>query len=336
MEQSGKPSERESDHKVDFNIQCDINPNELVKQLQIDLCLVKEELVELKTEKKQLKAHNARKQAGYEADYQEILIEKQRISVEMVKLQSQNDLLIEKVTVVESKAEAEQVDECVQVFRCEGNCDHVGCISEALRLRNMKNQGSRRTSPVVEAVSVKQFRCPQCNFKCEQENMLHDHVKKEHREFPSCPFCLVGLTNQASLKRHVELYHNENTPISRERGLSGGHQVKRGPCIFFQQPRGCKKGSDCDFSHERGVQYNTVKVRKLCRNGPGCTWKPRCRYVHMEDGEVIPPRFQKEVARVRIPGEERTLQREEPRPGFGTPNLSQPPPTFTMRNYPVL
>ena len=56
----------------------------------------------------------------------------------------------------------------------------------------------------------------------------------------------------------------------------------------------------------------------------------------MEDGEVIPPRFQKEVARVRIPGEERTLQREEARPGFGTPNLSQPPPTFTMRNYPVL
>ena len=162
MEQSGKPSERESDHKVDFNIQCDINPNELVKQLQIDLCLVKEELVELKTEKKQLKAHNARKQAGYEADYQEILIEKQRITVEMVKLQSQNDLLIEKVTVLESKAEAEQVDECVQVFRCEGNCDHVGCISEAKRLRNMKNQGSRRTSPVVEAVSVKQFRCPQC------------------------------------------------------------------------------------------------------------------------------------------------------------------------------
>ena len=109
-------------------------------------------------------------------------------------------------------------------------------------------------------------------------------MRREHSNYPSCPFCLIGFYNQLALNQHIENYHSENTQIVREK-----RQVKRGICIFFLQPRGCKKGPDCDFTHQRGGQFRSIKVRKLCCDGPQCSWKPRCRYVHPEDGEPIPP-----------------------------------------------
>ena len=94
MEQSGNIKERGSDQKVDMGIQCtlkDLIFPQIVKaglmtKLENDLKMANIEIIELKQERKQLKAHNARKQAGYEADYEEILVEKQRVSIEMVTL----------------------------------------------------------------------------------------------------------------------------------------------------------------------------------------------------------------------------------------------------------
>ena len=71
----------------------------------------------------------------------------------------------------------------------------------------------------------------------------------------------------------------------------------------------------------------------MCFNGPNCTWKPRCRYVHPEDGEFIPPRADRQVTGLqsRVPGgEERRDQ------GFVLPEINQPPPGLTMGNYPAL
>ena len=108
--------------------------------------------------------------------------------------------------------------------------------------------------------------------------------------------------------------------------------VKRGICIFFLQPRGCKKGLNCDFSHDKNEQYSNVKVPKVCHNGQGCSWKPRCRYVHLEDGETIPPRAPR--------GEGRTtrevVRRSYTREGFGRQDYRQTPPENTMTNYPNL
>ena len=100
-------------------------------------------------EKKQLKAHNTRKHAGYEAQYNEILVEKQRMSVEMIKLQSEKDLLQAKVTALENSVNENPVDECVDDIRCDGNCEHVDCNrKQAQRLKELKDQGgkSRRVS----------------------------------------------------------------------------------------------------------------------------------------------------------------------------------------------
>ena len=182
------------------------------------------------------------------------------------------------------------------------------------------------------------------------ENDIKEHVKIEHGQKPSCPFCLVGFNNQASLKTHVEQDHNENTPFVRVQNYQGRgetHSRKRGPCIFFLQPRGCKKGSQCDFSHERGASSSSIKVHKLCQNGPPCTWKPRCRYVHPEDGEIIPPRASREGARTlrqenRGPREEaRASGLEHLRPelreqGFWALLPSLIPPRNTMENFPGL
>ena len=199
-----------------------------------------------------------------------------------------------------------------------------------------------------------------------------------HDQKPSCPFCLIGFTNQGALMKHVEQSHGENTPVIREntpvirentpvirekRLPINQREKRKGSCIFYLQSRGCKKGSQCDFSHDRDSHYTIVKIRKECRNGSDCTWKPRCRYVHTEVGEIIPPRFNREEPRVqreevrvtreegrlpmgevRVTREEGTLPRKEvrvtrteaSRQGFVNPASLQPPPENTMKNYPVL
>ena len=183
------------------------------------------------------------------------------------------------------------VDECVKDARCEGDCEHVACNTAQLqRLNLLKNQGGRRNSPSENASPFALINCPQCNYSSRNKNEIEAHVSKDHGIHPSCPFCLIGFFHLTALKKHIEEMHKENTAVSREERTV----EKRGPCIFSLQPRGCKKRDNCDFLHERGDRYVTVNVSKFCHNGPGCTWKPRCRYVHPEDGEIIPPRNQRE------------------------------------------
>ena len=158
MEHSGGPNERKGDQKVDFSNQCNINETEELKEVKLNLLLVREELVQLKKEKILLKAHNVRKHAGYEAELNDILVEKQRFSVEMVKLQSDRDLLLAKVTALEQNNAVDKVDECIEDVACQGNCEHVGCgISQLQRLNNMKNQGGRRESPVEGTANTNCF-----------------------------------------------------------------------------------------------------------------------------------------------------------------------------------
>ena len=228
------------------------------------------------------------------------------------------------------------IDECIKDATCEGNCEHVGCsMAQLQKLSGMKKQGGGRNSPVEEAST---FRCPQCNYRSGRDTELQNHVKNKHSILTSCPFCLVGFINQDVLRKHIEEQHSENTEVVREK-RSSVRRESRGPCIFFLQPRGCKKGNSCDFSHKHEAQYSSVKVPKYCYNGPRCNWKPRCRYVHPEEGEIIPPWTSRPGQGGQ--GREGTGGGEHRRgqfivEGFGRQDLNQPPPGFTMRNYPVL
>ena len=52
-------------------------------------------------------------------------------------------------------------------------------------------------------------------------------------------------------------------------------------CSYFGSRNGCRTGDQCDFDHSQAAQAKpVVKVPKLCRDGEGCVWTPRCGYVH--------------------------------------------------------
>ena len=216
--------------------------------------------------------------------------------------------------------------------------DHGNNPSCPFCLIGFFNQGSLR-KPIEDYHKeniqiVREFQCTQCNFTISQQSGLHNHMMNEHGNQTSCPFCLIRFYNQETLKKHIENCHNENTQVFRESARPGRRQsTRKGPCIFHLQPRGCKKGVNCDFSHEKGSQYSSIKVPKLCLNGPRCNWKPRCRYLHPEDGEIIPPRSQRveaRAAREEVGGQQHQEQ------VFVSQQSSQPPPGNTMNNFPPL
>ena len=147
------------------------------------------------------------------------------------------------------------------------------------------------------------------------------------------------MNNLNALKRHINIKHNEgrqyvqtrqNVPIQ---GNVTNTNVKQKLCAFYQQPRGCKKGLNCDFSNDANINQNPiVKVPKLCYNGLACTWKPRCRYVHPEDGEAIPTRAARGEGNQGVQG----LQSNQ---DFVSPDISQVPPGYSltnMRDFPGL
>ena len=141
------------------------------------------------------------------------------------------------------------------------------------------------------------------------------HVQNEHGSHPNCPFCQIGFTNLTVLRKHIYTMHTEQSPHNARASVIvqnniSTRRIKQKQCIFFLQPRGCKKGSSCDFSHNiNNQQPRITKVRIVFYNGPTCTWKPGCKYVHLED--------------------------------FLAPNVSQPPPGYnssfsSMKEFPGL
>ena len=91
------------------------------------------------------------------------------------------------------------------------------------------------------------------------------------------------------------------------------------PCSYFNSKNGCRKGEFCDFDHSQAAQaIPVVKVPKLCKNGESCGWTPRCKYVHPENGEVLPTRRS-------ISDGRQTVQTQ----GFGSQDMSQQPPGWT-------
>ena len=90
-------------------------------------------------------------------------------------------------------------------------------------------------------------------------------------------------------------------------------------CSYFGSRNGCRKGDQCDFDHSQAAQAKpVVKVPKLCRDGEACVWTPRCRYVHPENGEVLPAR-----------SVERGSGQNVKRPNFGSQDMRQQPPGWS-------
>ena len=262
---------------------------------------------------------------------------------ENAKLQNERDLLIAREEVLKSfddlaeeEDKEEEQEECIMDGKCSGDCAHI--VAENLKnlkaMRNMKHQGGKRTSPVENAEVRVIHRCTQCNSTFPNEPDLRQHLKESHTKYPNCPFCHVSFVNHQVLRNHIDQYHKERTlqiinnsnsavtSTSKSTPKITRPERTRGQCAFFLQPRGCKKGADCDFSQDQNQKICVIKICKFCQNGPSCSWKPGCKYVHPEEGEVIPPRMQSE--------------REQ---GFVMPDLTKPPPGYNLassNDFPVL
>ena len=180
-------------------------------------------------------------------------------------------------------------------------------------------------------------------------------MQRVHTTHPNCPFCQAGFNNLSALKKHIESYHKESEPISRPSVITQKvtGSKPQAICVFNLQPNGCKKGLNCDFSHEIGShQQNVMKVPKNCDNGPSCRWKPRCRYIHEEEGETIPRRAPRTGGRGSQVKNCFWSATECPRggpgtcsyahvpqvvnQGFPTIDVSQPPPITSMAEFPGL
>ena len=69
------------------------------------------------------------------------------------------------------------------------------------------------------------------------------------------------------------------------------------------------------------------KIPKICQNKETCTWKPRCKYVHPEDGESLPVR----QARVlTTPQRSQGHQGQAQSQNFGSPKMVHHPPSWSQ------
>ena len=149
----------------------------------------------------------------------------------------------------------------------------------------------------------------------------------------------MGFNNLNTLKIHINTIHKEDqqSDESRQRNHIMNNvsttSVNQKQCVFYLQPRGCKKGMSCDFSHSTNIQQNNItKIPKVCFNGVACNWKPICRYVHPEDGEAIPVRAVRGGGNL---GVQRSMRNQD----FASPDVSQLPPGYrvtSMRQFPGL
>ena len=356
-------------------------------EINDEIRLAKEEITMLKSEKQREKLQHALRwkvlqdetnqiKSEYEKNKKEekaknnaLLKEKESIVQEMMKQNKEKELAVAKLQAelekskmlltlksfrfdsTEKKDEEEppttdDIEECIVNVKCAGNCEHISC-----RMQTMRLQGGRRTTPADAPRTM--HTCTQCGFNVTSKSELEKHMKTVHTKPPTCPYCQVKLHNLSTLKSHIDTMHNKSE--ARPKNIQNGVTNTRPICVFNLQPRGCKKGQSCNYSHDTNNQLNSSqKVRKMCNNGPDCTWKPGCRYVHPEDGEVIPPRAPREGGRVSNgrpcywspsdcprggPGSCNFVHRPEDTNqglGFATPNLNQQPPDSNLTEFPGL
>jgi len=256
--------------------------------LEEDLRLAREEIRLMKEEK--VKSKKTEKEQNEK--YVELKKENGKIIEDLAKVQSERDLLKTKVktleertkreetnVVVEDNEEVEEFEDALMDIQEESE-DEVDEVADALNLLEMKESGGN----AGRAFKGKTFKCETCGNQYGTKQGMVKHKMTFHKSFCApCPFCQTGFSSLADLENHIKAQHKE-TPKE-----DNTNKVNKKKCDFFWLPRGCKKGDACTHSHEGSIE-DVKKVRKLCRNGQRCTWRPRCRYVHPEDGEVIPPR----------------------------------------------
>ena len=139
----------------------------------------------------------------------------------------------------------------------------------------MKNQGGRRSSPAEQVVQAPCIYCTQCNFKARNKSEMDEYMKRTRMHMPTGPFYLLtGRTGTDPLPKGG----NASSSCNQEAAKMAYH-------VIFLTMQFTKKAQ---------------KVPKLCFNGPMCTWKPGCLYIHPEDGDIMPNKANNQQGRGKI------------------------------------
>ena len=311
--------------------------------LRVDIDQKKEEVEGAWKEYEKLKKEQEEK-------YKVVVEENMKISKEMAKLQDERDLAQAKVESLESIEKAkkyetnlnkfieefpagcstvtkddamdtgEQVDECVKDSKCVGNCKNLE-LDNLKRLKELKDSGAKRSSPQSETEAKTptktSFKCKHCQFYFDNKSELDNHIKTHHK--CDCTMCGGTEQNMANVDQHLHERRDQRT-----------RQETKGPCKYHNQQGGCKKGDQCDFDHQ---SKKLIKIPKICKDGPRCTWKPCCKFIHLEDGDQMPNQRNREMRtpernlNQKLNQNQRNLRKQSPHhQNFQHTDLSQPPP----------
>ena len=251
--------------------------------------------------------------------------EKDKIMNEMVKMQTDNDLMREKIEIIDKEKkihknmklfkvlvdevkESEDPDECINKVNCEGSCNEV---ADAVKLHLMKKAGITRTCPQDKPLEKVMLKCEKCEFISQ---------------------------NKVYFTKHMNNHYEEESKIAKKaRNISGQNKIKK-PCSYFNNPNGCKKGNSCLWDHSDEAQAQSVKkIPKICQNKDTCTWKPRCKYVHPENGESLPVKQARVFSALQMSqgqsfhqAASKGHQGGSGSLGFGSPDIGRHPPGWTQ------
>ena len=195
--------------------------------------------------------------------------ERENTFKEMAKMKKENEVLKSKVKAYEEEKKKKETETTEEVMEMEEE-EEVDEVADALRLMQMKESGREQFQIRNTRLVVEKFPCGKCSKRYASNHGLAMHEREVHGTLSLCPFCQNGFTNLAALKEHISVQHKETKQEEKST------EEKKGRCVFFFQAKGCKKGNNCDRSHEASSVF-VKKAPKLCFNGPTCGWKPGCR-----------------------------------------------------------
>ena len=236
--------------------------NEHIEECETDLTKTKKEYEKVKKEKNKIVKEMDKKVRELRSELDKYYLDVDKLYQENVKLAEHNKTL-EEVLKVNTE------------------------LHDKLKDMEDKLAGEEEITiedPTPTSQKYSGYTCKKCEFKCHTMGLLRRHVKQKHTSYNfekdgtakdenvpkftdgtrsvKCDQCTFTVDNDVALVRHITEKHTAKA------------EEKKFPCRFWRRGS-CKKGLDCDFSHE-------VKIIKPCRYWARgtCSYGSECRFAH--------------------------------------------------------
>ena len=127
------------------------------------------------------------------------------------------------------------------------------------------------------------YKCDVCGINGSSLSQLQHHKEQKHRHIGDfkCQWCGMKANSEIQLITHAErCYHDQDFGLKFE-------TIKKKECRHFKNGW-CKKGVQCDFSHEVQQHAPVNQSKRECRDGNHCTYVRSmrgCRFFHPELGQ---------------------------------------------------